>query len=591
MPSGAGRYDFEVDPSNRNSTYGLICERVPEGATVLDVGCSSGNLAMALERSRHCRVVGVDVDRDAVSAARAKGVEAHLADVTRVPVEAVVGARRFDVIVLADVLEHVANPAAVLAPLSRLLAPGGKALCSFPNITHVDVQLMLAQDQWRTQPVGILDETHLRFFTLASFTDLAVRCGYDVAAVERIRLPALGTEVLDYGRALSLGPTEQEALTAVSRQGNVNSEVYQYVVELHPAPELVGRGAVDEIRERMDAAGSESEASGRLDVIVRTVEGRLKYLRDALYSLVGLTYPSVRAIVCIDRSSTAYADSVRELVARLDGLLDVLVTVVPPHEAERGRPLNWGLDHATGEFVSFLDDDDVYYPSFGDRLIGSLRSHPEAAVAYGIGQVVRGEAADWGFRALTHVKRYDEPFNRARLFVENYIPINTLVIRRAAVEAAGIRFDETLPIYEDWAFLRELAARFEFQFVEHAISEYRLRTDGSNAVPEGSEQRWEQVGAEVRERYRSQPVRVRAQELSDLVERARAAEDRARRALSEKEEALSKRDEQVEALRARLGELQEINRRLLGSRSWRLTRPLRRLTGSELPERGAGRAD
>ncbi|MHB1499924.1 MAG: methyltransferase domain-containing protein [Candidatus Dormibacteria bacterium] len=573
MPSDAGNYDFEVDPSNRNSTYGLIFGRVPDGSAVLDIGCASGNLAVALERLRGCRVVGIDIDPDAVAAARAKGIRAHLADLTRRPAAAIVGGRTFDVIILADVLEHLANPAQVLASVGALLNPGDTVLCSFPNITHVDVQMMLAQDQWRTQPTGILDETHLRFFTRASFADLAVRCGFDVAAVERVLLPPLGTEVLDYGARLALDSKERQALVAISQRGNANSEVYQYVFELHQAPALTRPEAAapsDPERGETPLAGAEE---GRLDVIVRTVEGRLNYLKDALYSLVGLTYPKVRAIVCIDRSSADYATAVQDLADRLKGLLDVLVTVVPPHGAERGRPLNWGLDQASGEFISFLDDDDVYYPSFGDRLIGCLRDHPEVTVAYGIGQVVRGDATPWGFRALTHVKRYDEPFDRAHLFLENYIPINTMVLGRRAVATAGLRFDETLEIYEDWAFLRELAARFDFRFVDSVISEYRLRTDGSNAVPEGSEERWARVGSQLRERYASQPVRVRAQELADLAERARGCESKLTRAQAE-----------LATLRANLEEFRHLNQRLLASKSWKVTRPLRRVMRSALPE-------
>ncbi len=577
MPSDAGKYDFEVDPHNRNSTYGLICERIPEGSAVLDIGCSSGNLGVALERARGCRVVGIDVDEDAVGVARSRGLEAYVADLTRQPAETVVGERRFDVIVLADVLEHLSAPASLLAPAAALLNPGGRVLCSFPNITHIDVQLMLAQDQWRIQPTGILDETHLRFFTEANFTELAFRCGYEVVAVERVVLPPLGTEVLEYGRALNLDGGEQETLQTISQRANPNSLVYQYVFELRPAPE---RGqAVVEVLSRVGYTPSAKTQDGRLDVIVRTIEGRLHYLQDALYSLAGLTYPRVRAIVCVDSSPQTYADQVEELASHLDGLLDVAVTVVPPHQSERGRPLNWGLEQASGAFVSFLDDDDVYYPSFGDTLIGCLRERPEVTVAYGVGQVVRGEAAPWGFRALSHVKRYDEPFDRAHLFVENYIPINTLVVRREPVRRAGIHFDETLPIYEDWAFLRELAARFEFCFVDSLVSEYRLRTDGSNAVPEGSEERWERTGAQVRQRYSGQAVRVPAHELADLYERARELDRRVR-------ELDRVNGEEIAALRAELGSVRELNHRLLNSRSWRLTRPVRRITGSSLPEDG-----
>jgi methionine biosynthesis protein MetW len=575
MPDGAGKYDFPVDPDNRNSTYGLICARVPPGSTVLDIGCSSGNLGLALERTRSCRVVGVDVDREAVAVARSRGIEAHVADLTRQRAETVVGPRHFDVIVLADVLEHLTQPAALLAPAAGLLNPGGLVLCSFPNITHVDVQLMLAQDQWRIQPTGILDETHLRFFTEANFAELAFECGFDVAAVERVVLPPLGTEVLEYGRALHLDSKEQEELEAISRRANPNSEVYQYVFELRAAPEREPAAV-------LSSAGSTpapESRPGRLDVIVRTIEGRLHYLRDALYSLAGLTYPQLRAIVCVDSSSARYADQVRELTSHLEGLLDVVVTVVPPHQAERGRPLNWGLEQADGEFISFLDDDDVYYPSFGDALISCLRDHPEVTVAYGVGQVVRGEAAPWGFRAVTHVKRYDEPFDRAHLIVENYIPINTLVARREPVLRAGVHFDETLPIYEDWAFLRELAARFEFRFVDSLVSEYRLRTDGSNAVPEGSEERWARTGAQVRQRYRAQAVRVPAHELAELYEKSRELG----RTIQELEQ---RRSAETAALAAELGSVRELNHRLLSSRSWRITRPIRRITGSSLPEDG-----
>jgi methionine biosynthesis protein MetW len=570
MPTDAGKYDFVVDPKNRNSTYGLICDRVPLEAAVLDIGCSSGNLGLVLERIRGCRVLGIDIDRDAVAVARSRGIEAIVADLTHPTGADVLGGRRFDVIILADVLEHLVNPAGLLAPVGSLLKAGGRVLCSFPNITHFDVQLMLAQDEWRTQPTGILDETHLRFFTVASFTELAFACGYDVAAIDRVTLPPLGTEVLDYGQRLSLGKDEVTALAAGSHQGNPNREVYQYVFELHRAPERCPLAEGLNLTRALPGDLDGAERPGCLDVIVRTVEGRLPYLKDGLYSLVGVTYPAVRAIVCVDSSSAAYAAAVRELAGHFAGLLELTVTVVPPHQAQRGRPLNWGLDQASGEYLAFLDDDDVYYPAFGDRLIGCLKDEPQVTVAYGIGQVVRGEATDSGFRALAHQKQYDEPFDRARLFLENYIPINTIVVRRDAIMEAGIRFDESLPIYEDWAFLRELAARFEFKFVNSVISEYRLRTDGSNAVPEGSEERWAITGAQVRHRYAAQTVRLRAEELAILAERARTPDLRTQA--------------EIDALRAELGQAKSLNRELLSSRSWKLTRPLRRLLRSGLPD-------
>src|ERR1039458_463059 len=169
MVPAAGRYDTPVDPENSNSTYGLICQRVPMSSDVMDVGCAGGGLAMALESARRCRVLACDIDPEAVATARAKGLEAIVADLSVQTAAEVAKGRQFDVVVLADVLEHLAEPGRLLRGVADVLRPGGKVLISFPNVSHADVVLMLAQDEWGYQPAGILDATHLRFFTVGSF--------------------------------------------------------------------------------------------------------------------------------------------------------------------------------------------------------------------------------------------------------------------------------------------------------------------------------------------------------------------------------------------------------------------------------------
>ena len=567
MVPAAGRYDTPVDPENTNSTYGLICRRVPMSSDVMDVGCAGGGLAMALESARRCRVLACDIDPEAVATARAKGLEAIVADLSVQTAAEVAKGRQFDVVVLADVLEHLAEPGRLLRGVAHVLRPGGKVLISFPNVSHADVVLMLAQDEWRYQPAGILDATHLRFFTVGSFRELAFSCGYEVAAVERVTLPLLGTEVLDYGKANSLPPEDIEAVRGVTARANPNASVYQYVLELQVSADR--RPAADAAVENADGTATIellATATPQLDVIVRTMEGRLALLKDALYSLAAQTRPGVRAIVTVHGADPAYCKEVEGLLEHLRGLLTATVVPVPRGSGLRGEPLNWGLDQLEGEFFAFCDDDDVLYPSFAERLIGHLQEHPEMTVAYGIGQVVQGERTLDGFRSLRHNQQYADPFDRARLFVENYIPINTYVARTADLRRAGIRFDETLPVYEDWAFLRELAARFEFSFLDAVVSEYRLWGEHSNAVPASQEALWGETRAAVLRNYGGQPVRVRAQELVDLFERAREA-DRRRRDL----------ERQSDEARSRTTSI-------LASRSWRVTRPLRRLLGSGLPE-------
>jgi SAM-dependent methyltransferase len=100
---------------------------------------------------------------------------------------------RYDAIIFGDVLEHLRNPRAVLEKLSGLLKPGGQILISVPNVANIWVRLNLLFGRFDYSRVGILDETHLRFFTLKTAKQLAVDSGLDVisTAVTPIPLPLI----------------------------------------------------------------------------------------------------------------------------------------------------------------------------------------------------------------------------------------------------------------------------------------------------------------------------------------------------------------------------------------------------------------
>jgi len=103
------------------------------------------------------------------------------------------GLRRYDAVIFGDVLEHMRNPQAVLQKLSALLKPGGKILISLPNVANIWVRINLLLGRFNYSRVGILDETHLRFFTLKTAKQLAVDSGLDVVStgVTPIPLPLI----------------------------------------------------------------------------------------------------------------------------------------------------------------------------------------------------------------------------------------------------------------------------------------------------------------------------------------------------------------------------------------------------------------
>ena len=121
-----------LDP---NTSYAKIREMVGSGKRVLDVGCGPGNLATILTRMGNV-VVGIDKDDGALATAQRVCERTIAADLDHAELDDLVGDERFDVVVLADVLEHVRNPARFLGEVKRLLRPGGRLVTLTINAAH-----------------------------------------------------------------------------------------------------------------------------------------------------------------------------------------------------------------------------------------------------------------------------------------------------------------------------------------------------------------------------------------------------------------------------------------------------------------------
>ena len=156
-----------------------LLELVGSGHTVLDVGCGAGAMGEAMERLGN-KVTGVDLDEQAIVVAGGRMSRALVGDVTDVDAVARSAGTGFDRIVFADVLEHLPDPAPVLARYRALLAPGGRLLISLPNVAAWTVRLSLLCGRFEYAESGILDRTHLRFFTRGSARRMIEEAGYTV---------------------------------------------------------------------------------------------------------------------------------------------------------------------------------------------------------------------------------------------------------------------------------------------------------------------------------------------------------------------------------------------------------------------------
>ncbi len=140
----------------------------PTVARVLDVGCGAGDNARLLKEAHpHAEVWGITVSEAEAVAARAHMRGCWVADVERDPLEFLEG-ERFDVMVLSHVLEHLAEPARTLGRLVRFVAPGGQVLIAVPNVLFWSYRARMLAGRFDYEEAGILDRTHLRFFTVDS---------------------------------------------------------------------------------------------------------------------------------------------------------------------------------------------------------------------------------------------------------------------------------------------------------------------------------------------------------------------------------------------------------------------------------------
>jgi GT2 family glycosyltransferase len=202
-------------------------------------------------------------------------------------------------------------------------------------------------------------------------------------------------------------------------------------------------------------------------IIVTTVD-RPQLLRDAIGSALGQSLPDFELIVVNDGGP-----DLDPLLENLDPLHRVAQLRLPGRSGP-GRARNAGMQKARGEFVCFLDDDDLYHPEHLATLHQGLVANPEALVY--ADAVVHHEVIDGGTRRIVNSAApwQHELFIKQRLWIHNFIPVQVFAVRRRALLAVG-GFDEELRAFEDWDLLLKLAAQQDFIHIPRVTSEIRMR--------------------------------------------------------------------------------------------------------------------
>lgn len=185
-----------------------LLEMVPRDARrILEIGCGAGMLGAAIKARQQARVVGIEYDARAAQAASSILDEVHQGDLNAFAFPW--GRDSFDCVIAGDVLEHLIDPWMQLSSIKSMLARFGTLIVSIPNAAFPQVLLGLANGRFDYEDAGILDRTHLRFFTRSTFTEALEAAGFVVVQAEPV-LPPLYYEIPEavrqQGGTVSFGP-------------------------------------------------------------------------------------------------------------------------------------------------------------------------------------------------------------------------------------------------------------------------------------------------------------------------------------------------------------------------------------------------
>lgn len=269
-------YRVTVDPTAINNPHSYALQLTGSGHRVLEVGCAVGHVTEHLVVAGNT-VTGVELDQRAANEASAFASHVHVLNLDVQHLSAVESGR-FDVIMLGDVIEHLRDPLATVADLVTLLDDGGRLIMSVPNVSHIDVRLMLLEGSWVYQHDGLLDNTHLRWFTNRSLRELLSQLGFTARRVERVR-QGIGAS----GLPVTPGLHSPDVIRFI--ECDPEAHTYQFVVEaVRTAPDVTDALAPIDT-DWPDLSTERAQLEAELDV-AQTDVGRLTAHNRALQAEV-----------------------------------------------------------------------------------------------------------------------------------------------------------------------------------------------------------------------------------------------------------------------------------------------------------------
>lgn len=232
------KYSENMPPDLRKA-IGWMFSHIKEDKTFLDFGCSTGYFGALIKKAKNNKVYGVEISKD-VEKARQVLDAVYSFDLDGDWPEEVYE-RTYDYLFFGDVIEHLKDPETVLEKCRKLLKKDGIIFISTPNIAHISIRLELMSGNFEYEPMGILDETHLKYFTKKSLTKLVRDAGYHINLIDFTANDYPDSVIKKMLAANGLEPTEK--FWKIVNSPEARAFQYKLIIAPGVSKKPAGRGA------------------------------------------------------------------------------------------------------------------------------------------------------------------------------------------------------------------------------------------------------------------------------------------------------------------------------------------------------------
>jgi 2-polyprenyl-3-methyl-5-hydroxy-6-metoxy-1,4-benzoquinol methylase/glycosyltransferase involved in cell wall biosynthesis len=349
------KYQAIVNVSNINNSHTQTFHRIQEFAAgralkILEAGCSSGYFGKALVDVGH-EVWGVEPYEQAAKMASEILHKVHFGTIEDFFENN--KNERFDVIIFGDVLEHLADPVGVLKQSKTFLSEGGIVVASIPNIAHFSIRAMMLEGRWEYSDLGILDRTHLKFFTRDTLVDLFNDSGYKVLSLSAVRLSA---EQVDEICKLNIRKESIKYVKDFSTDGRGYD--FQYVVSSSPCEDASVRSAINSRLKGEEGLRVlclvHDPSSSIVDIRIRSPLSKWSCNYGGHFEILSIydvdsSNLSWADVVVFQRNASEYivglADLLQKTGKKVIFEIDDLLTDLPPFLSHHSKAVNDALPH------------------------------------------------------------------------------------------------------------------------------------------------------------------------------------------------------------------------------------------------------